>query len=203
MEALDQRRLLLLSGGMDSIAIAYWKRPAHALTINYGQRAATAEVLAAETVCQLLGIRHHVLEINCMGLGAGDMAGVASLPWAPTPEWWPFRNQMLVTFAAAYALRLAVREIMIGTLRTDRKNADGSLGFLESMNRILKLQEGELGLVAPARNLTAVGLVNRSGVPLEILRWAHSCHVANHACGACRGCNKRVATWKQLGQEAP
>ena len=34
---------LLLSGGMDSIALAYWKRPDIALTIDYGQAAADAE----------------------------------------------------------------------------------------------------------------------------------------------------------------
>ena len=35
-------RALLLSGGMDSIALAFWKRPEIAITIDYGQRAAEA-----------------------------------------------------------------------------------------------------------------------------------------------------------------
>ena len=38
---------LLLSGGMDSIAIAWWKRPDIALTLDYGQQAANAEIKAA------------------------------------------------------------------------------------------------------------------------------------------------------------
>ena len=35
---------ILLSGGMDSIALAYWKKPAHSITIDYGQKAANAEM---------------------------------------------------------------------------------------------------------------------------------------------------------------
>ncbi len=34
---------ILLSGGMDSIALAYWKRPELAITINYGQKPFLAE----------------------------------------------------------------------------------------------------------------------------------------------------------------
>ena len=33
---------LLLSGGMDSISIAWWKRPDVAISVDYGQRAAAS-----------------------------------------------------------------------------------------------------------------------------------------------------------------
>lgn len=42
---------LLLSGGMDSISIAWWKRPDIAITLDYGQRAAEAEIKAASATC--------------------------------------------------------------------------------------------------------------------------------------------------------
>lgn len=35
---------LLLSGGMDSLTLAWWKRPDIAFTLNYGQLAAQAEI---------------------------------------------------------------------------------------------------------------------------------------------------------------
>ncbi len=198
MEAIARYDLLLLSGGMDSAAIAYWKRPARALTIDYGQRPAAAEVRAAAKICSSLQIDHHVVRIDCTALGSGDMAGTAVSRLAPTPEWWPFRNQMLLTFAAAYAVQVDARRLVIGTLRSDRVNADGSPEFLDAMDRVLRLQEGGIRLIAPARRFTAAGLILRSGIPTRLLRWSHSCHVANHACGHCRGCNKRVTTWKSL-----
>ncbi|EOE6681447.1 hypothetical protein ACNZ7R_01700 [Enterobacter hormaechei] len=39
---------------MDSIAIAWWKRPDIALTLDYGQQAANAEIKAATATCEAL-----------------------------------------------------------------------------------------------------------------------------------------------------
>ncbi|RMS14104.1 hypothetical protein ALP72_200017 [Pseudomonas coronafaciens pv. coronafaciens] len=45
---------LLLSGGMDSLSVAWWKRPDLAITLNYGQLAANAEIAASRAICQHL-----------------------------------------------------------------------------------------------------------------------------------------------------
>ncbi len=66
---------LLLSGGMDSVSLAWWKRPAIALTVDYGQRAATAEIAAAAAVCDALTIRHEVVQVDCSHLGSGGRHG--------------------------------------------------------------------------------------------------------------------------------
>ena len=65
---------LLLSGGIDSISILYWKKPKFALTIDYGQNSANAEKKAAEYACKQLGIEHHILSIDCSILGSGDLS---------------------------------------------------------------------------------------------------------------------------------
>jgi 7-cyano-7-deazaguanine synthase len=71
---------LLLSGGMDSVAIAWWKRPDIAITLDYGQKAAEAEIGAAKTICQSLDIeQHHIVRVDCSTLGSGDMAGTAEM----------------------------------------------------------------------------------------------------------------------------
>ena len=74
---------LLLSGGMDSIAIAWWKRPDIAITLDYGQRAAEAEIKAASATCSALKIDHHVIKVDCSSLGSGDMAGAEADSNAP------------------------------------------------------------------------------------------------------------------------
>lgn len=196
------RDLLLLSGGMDSIAIAYWKRPAIALTIDYGQKPAEAEVDASSAFCKAVGIEHHVLAINCGSIGSGDLAGTPELSMAPESEWWPFRNQLLVTLASAYALQYGMDRLIIGCLRTDGVHADGRPEFIHAMSRLLELQEGSLLLDAPAIAMSAPELVRASRVPFELLAWAHSCHKENFACGHCRGCSKHYETLKELGYEA-
>lgn len=190
---------LLLSGGMDSIAIAYWKRPAIAVTIDYGQRPAAGEVRASGAVAEALGIEHHLVSADLSALGSGDMAETGALDIAPLSEWWPFRNQMLVTLAAMRTIALGVERLLIGTLKTDGRHADGRPEFIQAMNAVQRLQEGEMMLEAPAIELTAAELIRTSGVPMDVLAWAHSCHVADYACGMCRGCRKHYETLQELG----
>lgn len=192
---------LLLSGGMDSIAVAYWRHPAIALTIDYGQRPAPAEVRAATAVAKALDIEHHVLRIDASILGSGDLAGQPPLQTASVPEWWPYRNQMLVTFGAMKGIALGVRRLLIGTLASDTQHADGRPAFIAAMNSVLEIQEGGITLHAPAIKMTAAQLLQVSKVPLDLLAWAHSCHVSEFACGLCRGCRKHYETLQEIGVE--
>lgn len=185
---------VLLSGGMDSVCIAYWKRPAYAITVDYGQRPSAGEVRAASTICQELGIKHIVIRSDISELGSGDMAGTAPSEHAPASEWWPYRNQFLATVAAMRCHMLGVTELLVGALRTDGFHIDSTAGFYRKLNELLAMQEGDLKIVAPAINLSATELIEASATPEEILAWAHSCHTSDIACGFCRGCQKHFET---------
>ncbi len=184
---------------MDSAALAYWKRPDYSLTIDYGQLPAQGEIQAAEAICATLGLRHHSLRIDCSALGSGDLVGQAPLAVAPVAEWWPFRNQLLVTIAASHLIRFDVSHLLIGCVSTDSTHADGGARFVERLSELLNLQEGGMRLSAPASDMSSVQLVRESRIPLEVLAWAHSCHVSNLACGFCRGCSKHFQTTSELG----
>lgn len=199
---------LLLSGGIDSVAIAYWCRPPLAITIDYGQSAVKAELRAAATICRQLSIVHNVITADCSCVGVGcmldrDSARASCALDAPTPEWWPFRNQLLVTLAAARAVTLGFHELLIGTVASDKRHRDGTSVFIESMSSLLSMQEGGMTLRAPAINLTTNELVARSGIPLSLLAWSHSCHTGNYACGTCPGCLKNQQAWLDLRQQDP
>jgi 7-cyano-7-deazaguanine synthase len=194
-------KILLLSGGYDSTALAWELRPALALTVDYGQLAAEGEIRASRAVARALGLQHEVLTVDCRALGSGVMAGVPPLQEAPSQEWWPFRNQFLVTLAAMRALQIGAKGIVIGTVSTDRFHDDGKPEFINSMNRVLAAQEGILRLEAPAIDVKTADLVRRSGVPRDVLGWSHSCHVAPWACGTCPGCRKALSVRVELGHE--
>lgn len=191
-------RALLLSGGMDSIAVAFWQRPEVAITIDYGQKAAQAEILAATQVARELNMQHEIIRIDCRPIGSGDMAGNEAVAVAPVPEWWPFRNQILITFAAARGVVLGVREIMTGSVASDGSHADGRPGFYQAMDAVTHFQEGNIRVTAPALGLSAAELVRISGIPRDLLAWAHSCHIGNLACGQCRGCVKHFHVTKEV-----
>jgi 7-cyano-7-deazaguanine synthase len=187
---------------MDSIALAFWKLPDIAITVHYGQKAAEAEVRAAAQVSVELGMRHEVVRVDCSALGSGDMAGGPALAAAPVPEWWPYRNQMLITFAAMRGIALGVSELILGSVASDGSHADGRSQFYEAMDAVLVQQEGGMRVTAPALHLTTAGLVRLSGVPRPLLSWAHSCHVGNLACGACRGCVKHYQVTDEIFGDA-
>lgn len=190
---------LLLSGGMDSISIAWWKRPSVAIFVDYGQVPAKAEEAAGRAAAEAIGIRYEVVRADCSSLGSGDMAGKPAAAVAPVSEWWPFRNQLILTIAGAAALQLGETELMIGALRTDGQHVDGRAEFIDLISQLMSMQEGGLRVTAPAIALSADELVRQSGIPQSVLGWAHSCHKGNLACGQCRGCIKHYQTWEALG----
>lgn len=187
---------------MDSLAIAWWKRPELAITLDYGQKAAEAEKLASAQVCKELGIRHEIVSVDCRSLGSGDMAGTPPDAAAQTSDWWPYRNQLLITLASMQAISRGMRTLYIGTVRSDgESHLDGTLEFVQKMDELMTYQEGHLRVVAPAIALSTVELIRLVAVPPGLLAWSHSCHKTNIACGNCRGCNKYIETYRELGSE--
>lgn len=189
---------LLLSGGMDSIALAWWKRPELAFTVDYGQLAAPAEIDASAAICHALDIPHTVLRFDAKALGSGDMAGAAPNSNAPASDWWPYRNQLLVTLVAMKAVASDVQRLWLGTVASDGTHKDGTPKFLENISRLLCRQEGGIVVEAPAIGLRTVELIRQSGISRSMLAWAHSCHKADVPCCNCRGCNKYFEVLQEL-----
>jgi 7-cyano-7-deazaguanine synthase len=201
---------VLLSGGIDSMALSYLLRPSVAITVDYGQAAAEAEITASNVLCRGLEIRHEIIRADCSAVGFGNMIGAcssekkdthAAVAFAPTPEWWPFRNQLVVTLAAARAVQVGgIKELILGTVKTDREHRDGLPEFVELLNRLLRMQEGEIGVQAPAMNISSAELVRASKIPTSLLAWSHSCHSSILACGSCRGCLKHMQVFHEIGE---
>jgi 7-cyano-7-deazaguanine synthase len=195
------RTALLLSGGMDSSALAWWKRPDIAYTVDYGQLAAAAEKEASTAVCQALGIKHEILTLDARAFGSGDMAGTQADAHAPASDWWPYRNQFLITLVAMRAVSVGAEQLLIGTVASDGTHLDGTVQFVETISQLLAYQEGGLQVSAPAIEMTTTELIQASGIPRHMLAWAHSCHKADVPCGQCRGCNKYYQVLHELGAD--
>lgn len=189
----------MLSGGMDSLSLAWWKKPDIAFTIDYGQLAAEAEITAAKAITNELEIPHHVIYLDCRTLGSGDMAGSKPSEKAPASDWWPYRNQLITTLTAMKAIGLGVTHLWFGTVNSDENHIDGTQDFFDAMNALMILQEGNIIIESPAIKLSTSELIKLSGIPASKLAWAHSCHKANVPCGDCRGCNKYFQVYEEVG----
>lgn len=135
-------KALLFSGGIDSTALAAWQRPDVLVTIDYGQRVATAEIRAATEIARRLALRHEVIRVDAAALGLGLLAGQPASDLGAAPEWWPYRNQLLITLAAMRLVSEGLSEIFVGTVIGDDIHADGKPEFIAAIDRLLALQEG-------------------------------------------------------------
>ncbi|MDO2969869.1 7-cyano-7-deazaguanine synthase [Mycobacteroides abscessus] len=195
--------LLLLSGGLDSAAVAAMTAPDHCLFIDYGQIPAVAEQRAATQIAADLALPFDAIDVPAAHLGGGLMAGQdrAAGPAGVAAEWWPYRNQLLITIAAAWGVQRGFSTIVIGTVASDStRHADGTTEFLTTIDTLLSLQEGGIGVRAPAAHLSAAQLIAASGASDALLGWTHSCHRANLACARCPGCLKHAQTLAQAGR---
>lgn len=189
--------LLLLSGGLDSTAVAAMTRPDYCLTIDYGQIAAEAEQRAATQVARELELPAATIHVPAGAIGAGLMAKdpQTGIPDGIAPEWWPFRNQLLITLGAAWGVTRGVTTILLGAVANDgARHRDGTEEFRAAIDALVSLQEGGIRVMAPAAHMNATDLLRASGVPESVLAWTHSCHRANLPCTRCPGCIKRAET---------
>jgi 7-cyano-7-deazaguanine synthase len=190
---------ILLSGGLDSAALAFWLKPQLGITVDYGQASARGEIRAAAQIAADLGVKHEVIRLDCSSLGSGDLALKPAMTGAPAPEWWPYRNQFLITVAAMKTIPMGISRLLVGSVKSDSFHVDGRPEFFEQIDCLIAMQEGGLRVEAPALGFTTVELIRHCGVPDGILGWTHSCHKAEFACGNCRGCWKRQEVLNELG----
>jgi len=181
--------VLLFSGGLDSTALAWWLRPSLLLTVDYGQRAAEGEIRSAIAVASELHLRHEISTIR-PPYGAGRLYSDDAAPAGVPDEWWPFRNQLLVTVGAALAATRGLPVVLLGTVIGDSQYADGRPQFQAAMNALMALQEYPVRVETPALQSTSTELVRRVGVSARVASLTHSCSRAPRSCGDCGSCLK-------------
>ncbi len=192
---------VLLSGGIDSICLTYGIKPQIAYTIDYGQLPAKREIYVSEYICKELRISHKVITANCRELGSGLLSGFNQIDISPTNEWWPFRNQLLITLALMQGIKDNVNRLHFASVKTDNIHKDGTLKFYELINQLAIFQEGGIEICCDTIHYFSHELAIKFSVPLELLSLAHSCHISNLACGRCPGCIKQLKVKEELGIE--
>jgi 7-cyano-7-deazaguanine synthase len=192
------KRAILLSGGVDSICLAYGIKPEIAYTIDYGQTVAEREIYVSKYICDELNIKHVVIKVDCKNLGSGSLANSESSNISPSKEWWPFRNQLLVTLASMQAVKDSVNEIYLASVKSDNFHKDGTKDFYKLINDLLFYQEGKIKVTCPTLEYYSHELVSKYNVPKNLITMAHSCHISNLACGKCSGCIKQLKVRYEL-----
>jgi 7-cyano-7-deazaguanine synthase len=195
------KKVVLLSGGIDSICLTYGLKPDLAYTIDYGQTVAEREIYVSNYICNKLNIEHKVIKSNCSHLGSGLLANSACSDISPSREWWPYRNQLLITLASMQSQKDSIDEMYLASVKSDNFHKDGTKEFYDIINSLLEYQEGGLKVKCPTLQFYSHELALIYNVPKHLLTIAHSCHVSNYACGKCSGCIKSLRVKYELGIE--
>jgi 7-cyano-7-deazaguanine synthase len=173
---------VIISGGMDSTTLLYdivsQGYEVYALSFNYNQRH-VRELECAEASCLKLGVPHKVIDITQIGkeLLQGSSLTTDSIE---TPHGYyqsenmkitvvPFRNQLFLTLACAYAESIKVSKVFYGSHGGDHFIYwDCRPSFREKFQEILNLNDlWSIELVAPYLNITKADIVKR-GLELKV-----------------------------------
>lgn len=181
----------LLSGGIDSTTMLFrLMRNEHdifPLFVNYGQKAAKKELEAAIKACELLSLQLNIIDIS----GLSSISSSLTDKDAPLENsFFPNRNMILLSVAAAFSANQSCNVISIGTV--------GGTGFADQTRKFvvdaeLALSHGRrITVLAPLTELNkleVVRLAKENCIPLD---FTYSCYMGDDLpCGKCLACIER------------
>ena len=222
------KAMVLSSGGVDSttcLALAVHRLGAEnvaAVSVFYGQKH-DKELTCARQVAAYYKVKHYELDLsavfaqsNCSLLkqSTEDIVHksyadqIAENGEGMVATYVPFRNGLLLSYAAAIAVSLGAEAIYYGAHADDaagRAYPDCTPEFADAMDRAIYEGSGRTcHLVAPLLNLTKAGVVKKGlelGAPYQFT-W--SCYEGGkEPCGICGTCRDRAAAFAANGVPDP
>jgi len=210
----ERKCVVVLSGGPDSSAVAYWARKQgydlYVITCRYGQ-IATKEVEYASRIAERLGVPVKLVDLSSL---KDIFAGVTSLcdenvPMTSSfsqPIIVPFRNAIFLSIAVAYAVAVGATSVFYGAQGSDEPfYPDCTKEFYRSFEATAKLGTGrDMVIEAPFSNIPKSELIKLGtelGVPFD-LTWSCYLNGPKH-CGNCESCINRKKAFKEAGVADP
>jgi 7-cyano-7-deazaguanine synthase len=221
------KAVVLLSGGLDSTTTAAMALSqgydVHALTFRYGQRH-SAELAAARSVAQQLGVTKHViLDIDLRAFGGSALTGELEVP-KDTPiedigqripsTYVPARNTIFLAFALGWAEVLGSSDVFMGANAMDYSGyPDCRPEYIRAFQDMANLatraavEEGRpLTIHAPLIALSKREIIERGlalGVDYSVTLTCYDPSEGGMACGRCEACLLRAKGFHEAGMKDP
>jgi len=217
MQDEEQKALVVLSGGQDSTTCLYWAidrfglASVDTLTFDYGQRH-RIELDCAAKVAELAGVSNTCLPIDTLAALGGDsltdpdidvnhdMDADTGLP----NTFVPGRNLIFLTYAAAFAYRRGIQNLVTGVAQTDYSGyPDCREETIIALQHALRLgMECDVTIHTPLMHLSkkeTVELVSDLG-GLPAMAHTHTCYNGQQPpCGHCPACGLRAKGFAEAG----
>lgn len=189
------RKLILLSGGLDSLVLLGKTLlngdEAECLFVDYGQTHKRMEHVSAKNICDYYKV---VLNKICV-------CGLQSNVDNSDPYVWG-RNSIFLLYASAYAIKNNFDVVCIGANNSDEIGfPDCREGFFEKFGCLVDFLGGPK-IEAPFLHLTKTEIVSIGviiNVPFEI---SYTCYLGGEkSCGKCGSCKVRLEAFINNGMD--
>lgn len=222
----DKNILAVLSGGLDSSIMTmvlvekYGHDRVSAVSYDYGQKQ-SAELEKAFELCNKLGIKHKILNLNILGeiaktisanIGGSnvEMPTIQDVLGDPQPKTYvPFRNMILLSLTMAYAEACNASYVSTGLQVHDQYGYwDTTQKFVDSINNVAaQNRTHNVQVIAPFSMLSKYEEIEicRELNQIELLSSTLTCYnpTGSISCGKCPSCAERIANFIKAGIKDP
>ena len=214
-----KKAISVLSGGLDcTVATSVFDNDyeIHAITFDYGQKAAKQEINASRKICEKMGWTHEVVDLPWLSRisdsslntdedipepDENDLDDFDKSSESASSVWVPARNTVFTSIALSYAESVGAEIIIVGWNGEEGATfPDNSKEYLEEFNNLISVgSPDKIRIEAPAIDLNKEEIVKLGidvGAPMEL---SYSCYKGeDNPCGVCESCMRRKRAFKKM-----
>lgn len=199
------RAVILMSGGLDSlVALGYSRNKTDynvelALTFDYGQKSASAEIEASRKICEFYNVEHKVIKLDWLKeITKTSLVNDIEIPdnqfetkKSAEMVWVPNRNAVFLNIAASFCDSFGYNYILYGANKDESKTfPDNTEEFRSQISKTFESSTlVKPKVVAPLINYTKSDIVKiavEGSMPLDLVM---SCYNSiDRHCGKCESC---------------
>lgn len=212
----DKNKLIIVSGGMDSITLLHDKKDeiALAVTFDYGSNHNKREIEFAKQNCKELGIEHIIIPLDFMHqyFKSSLLSGAENIPEGHyaaenmKSTVVPFRNGIMLAIACGLAESRELEAVMIANHAGDHAiYPDCRATFIDSMSEAMAYGTYKhIKVYAPYTNLTKADIAAIGGEIGVDYSKTYSCYKGGEKhCGKCGTCVERKEAFALAGIADP
>ncbi len=222
MSKLKELAIVLVSGGMDSVAVAAMANEMYEnlafLHLDYGQKTKNKERACFDKICSFYEVTKENIKVVDMtflqqiggssltdnSINVSDFNGDSDI--IPS-SYVPFRNTHIIAIAVSWAEVIGAKKIFIGANYEDSPGyPDCRPEYYEAYNQLIAkgTKHGDISIETPVIMMKKTEIIKEAkklNAPLE-LSW--SCYAReDKACGVCDSCALRLRAFTELGLKDP
>ncbi|WP_405306495.1 7-cyano-7-deazaguanine synthase QueC [Methanobrevibacter sp.] len=214
-----KKAISVFSGGLDcAVATSVFDKEyeIHAITFNYGQKAAKQEINTSKRICEKMGWTHEVIDLPWLSkistsslntdedipeIEENDLDDLEKSSETAGNVWVSARNTVFTSIALSYAESIGAEIIIVGWNGEEGATfPDNSKEYMEEFNKLIDVGSPEkIRIEAPAIDLNKEEIVELGlevGAPMEL---SYSCYKGDDKpCGVCESCVRRKRAFKKL-----